>query len=145
VNQLVKFMQAHGIPLNGLDGGTLRVLIVDDDAAVRDELSAALESRGKYKVSAAGNGFEAGMQAEQFRPHVILLDLLLSDTDAKIVCQNIKRNPALAAAKVVALAGQLTSRQSEMLLSEGFDGCLCRPFEQTDLIRAIEQASNIIT
>lgn len=145
MGQLVKFMRAHNIPLNGIDGGTLRVLIVDDDVETLAELSRSLDGNGKYQVTTAGNGFEAGMQAEQFKPHVILLDLLLSDTDAKIVCNNIKLNPALAATKVVALAGQLTTRQGEMLLADGFDGYLCKPFTTNEVFNVIEEASNLIT
>jgi excisionase family DNA binding protein len=144
VGQLVRFMQAHGIPLNGLDGNMLRVLIVDDEPEILDLLGEMLASIGKYEVRSAVNGFEAGMMAQQFRPHVILLDLMLGDLDGRAVCQNIRQNPSLTATKVVAVSGQLTSRQGEMLLAEGFDAFLPKPFTLAGVINVVEQASNLV-
>lgn len=144
VSQLVKFMRAHGMPLNGLDGGSLRVLIVDDEPAAVDLLTDMLSVRGNYEVQTAINGFEAGMLAERFSPHVILLDLMLGDIDGRDVCRNIKQNPALAATKVIAVSGQLTSRQGQKLLSEGFDGYLSKPFDTSDVVHAVEEASNLV-
>ena len=143
-NQLVKFLRAHGMPMNGLDGGTLRVLIVDDEPDMLDILKDMLATSGKYEVRTAINGFEAGMQAEQFRPHVILLDLLLSDIDGRTVCRNIKQNPSLTATKVIAISGQLTSKQGEKLMAEGFDEFLSKPFTLASVFNAVEQASNLI-
>lgn len=145
VNHLVKFMRAHGMPLNGLDGSQLRVLVVDDEPSMVEMLQDMLATNSKYEVRTAQNGFEAGMMAEQFRPHVILLDLLLGDVDGLAVCRNIKRNPSLAATKVVAVSGQLTTRQGQRLIAEGFDGYLPKPFGLAQVIEAVEQASNLLT
>ncbi|MFW6154321.1 MAG: response regulator [Planctomycetota bacterium] len=144
VSQLVKFMRAHGMPLNGLDGGALRVLVVDDDADALEMVVDMLATRGNYEIQPAVNGFEAGMLAERFNPHVILLDLMLGDVDGRDVCKNIKHNPALAATKVVAVSGQLTTRQGQKLLSEGFDAYLAKPFEAADVFNIIEEASNLV-
>lgn len=144
VSQLVKFMRAHGMPLNGLDGGSLRVLVVDDDAETLEGLSAMLAERGNYDVQTASNGFDAGMMAERFHPHVILLDLMLSDVDGRQVCKNIKSNPALTAAKVIAVSGQLTTRQGQALLADGFDGFLSKPLEAVEVLTAVEEASNLV-
>lgn len=144
VGQLVKFLRAHGMPLNGLDSGTLRILVVDDEQENLDGLRQILSPSGKYEIETASNGFEAGMIAERFRPHVILLDLMLADVESHLVCKNIKRNPLLAAARVIAVSGQLTSRQGQQLVAQGFDGVLCRPFEPHQVLNAIEEASNLV-
>jgi len=144
VEQLVKFMRAHGIPLNGLDGSTLRVLVVDDEVDTRELLTDMLKRNTKYEIQTAANGFEAGMLAERFGPHVILLDLMLSDLDGRQVCKNIKQNPNLAAVKVIAVSGQLTTRQGQQLLGEGFDGYLAKPFDVSDVYEAVEEASNLV-
>jgi CheY-like chemotaxis protein len=94
-------------------------------------------------VDTAANGFEAGMAAERFRPHVILLDLMLTDVDGRQVCKNIKQNPNLAAVKVIAVSGQLTTRQGQKLLAEGFDGFLSKPFNLAAVFQAVEDASNM--
>ena len=144
VAQLVKFMQAHGMPLGGLDGSTLRVLLVDDEPEALEVLKDILASNSKYEVQTAANGFEAGMSAERFRPHVILLDLMLTDVDGRDVCNNIRQNPNLAAVKVVAISGQLTTRQGQRLMAEGFDGYLSKPFTLADVIDTVEEGSNLV-
>ena len=65
-------MRVHGIPLEGLDGGRCRVLVVD--AHADGELIEAMKAWDHYELRAARNGFEAGVIAQQFRPHVIVLD-----------------------------------------------------------------------
>jgi len=144
ISHLVKFMQTHGMPLNGLDGNCLRVLLVDDEAETLELLKDIFASNAKYEVQTAANGFEAGMLAERFRPHVILLDLMLADADGCQVCKNIKQNPNLAAVKVIAVSGQLTSRQGQKLLTEGFDGFLSKPFKLEEVLSAVEEASNLV-
>jgi excisionase family DNA binding protein len=144
VDHLIKFMRAHGMPLNGLDGGTLRVLIVDDEVETVSLLKSMLATKGTSEVATAANGFEAGMMAERFHPHVILLDLMLTDVDGRDVCKNIKLNPALAATKVIAVSGQLTTRQGQQLLAEGFDGFVSKPFTVADVLNAVEEASNLV-
>ncbi len=144
VGQLLRFMRAHGMPLDGLDGNTLRVLVVDGDLEVQEQLKAMLDVSGKYEVQTAANGFDAGMQAQQFNPHVILLDLTLADIDGRVVCKNIKANPSLTATKVIAVSGRLTTRQGQALLAEGFDGFLAKPLEPADVINAVEEASNLV-
>ncbi len=141
--QLIKFMRAHGMPLNELEGAGLRVLVVDDEADIAQTLCDVLGANEKYQVRTAANGFEAGMRAEEFRPHVILLDLMLSDIDGRVVCRNIKNNPALAATKVIAISGQLTTGQGQRLMADGFDGYVAKPFSREAVITAVEQASNL--
>jgi CheY-like chemotaxis protein len=143
MGQLVKFMRAHGMPLDGLESGALRVLLVDDEIEALELLKDVFASNPKYEVDTAANGFEAGMAAERFRPHVILLDLMLTDVDGRQVCKNIKQNPNLAAVKVIAVSGQLTTRQGQKLLAEGFDGFLSKPFNLAAVFQAVEDASNM--
>ena len=69
---------------------------------------------------------------------------MLTDLDGREVCKNIKQNPNLAAVKVIAVSGQLTTRQGQQLLGQGFDGFLAKPFNTNDLYKAVEEASNLI-
>src|SRR5581483_4707591 len=74
LNQLIRFMKQHGMPLNGLMTGCTRVLIVDDEQDIVEVLEKILEDEAKYEVEVAKGGFAAGITAEKFRPHVILLE-----------------------------------------------------------------------
>ena len=63
------------------------ILIVDDEQDIVEVLEKILEDEAKYEVEVAKGGFAAGVTAEKFRPHVILLDMHLKDIDAPEVCR----------------------------------------------------------
>jgi len=141
LRQLVQFMRAYGMPLDELEGGTRRILIVDPDltsaAAIADSLSGA----DGYEVRVAGNDFEAGMLAGKFEPHVIVVDVVSDAVDAREILGNIRANPNLSASTVVAVAGKLTSAQTRTLLRDGFDKVLTKPYRIEDLLGTIEQVA----
>src|SRR5258708_26122846 len=101
-------MKQPGIPLNGRKTGCTRGLIVDDEQDIVEVLEKILEGEAKYEVEVAKGGFAAGVTAEKFRPHVILLDMHLRDIDAPEVARQVKSNPDLQLTKVIAMSGKLT-------------------------------------
>ena len=140
--QLTAFMQAHGIPLDSLDGGLCRVLILADVPA---KLIEGLDNSGRYKVCSAANGFEVGLAAQQFRPHVIVLDVPPDGDEALTICRSIKAHPVLQAIKVIAVADGPADGWAEKRMAEGFDACLARPFSLKQFVRAVQRATNLIT
>jgi len=144
VDQLVRFMRAHGIPLNGLDSGTTRVLLVDNKAEITQSLADALENDGRYEIRIAQGGFDAGIIAEQFRPHIMLVDIMLEDLDARNVCRVIQENTELQNVKIIAITSQLTEGEGQALLQQGFDSYLCRPFDVRQIIQCIDDALSIV-
>jgi len=143
VHQLVRFMRAHGMPLGGVEGLAIRVLLVDGQPAEADAAATKLTAQDRYAVAVAGNDFDAGMQAERFRPHVILMDVLGDGIDAGQILRNLRANPSLSATRVVAAAGRLTAGQKKALLDQGFDGVCSKPYDPTELVRVIEQATDL--
>lgn len=142
---LVRFMRVHGIPLRGLDGAFTRVLIVNSEYEPADALRVALESGFGYEVQVATGIFEAGLLARQTRPHVILLDTRLPGLDPKEMQQALRSDPELVTTRVVAVEEELTQDRLHQRLSEGFDSCLAKPFNLNMTVRAIEEATNIIS
>src|SRR5947208_1745681 len=140
VNQLIRFMKQHGMPLNGLMTGCTRILIVDDEQDIVEVLEKILEDEAKYEVEVAKGGFAAGITAEKFRPHVILLDMNLKDIDGKEVAAQVKKNPDLQLTKVIAMSGKMTEPEAQGLLAGGFDGFLRKPFHVKQVIEAVEDA-----
>jgi len=144
VEQLLAFMQAHGIPADALDGGTCRVLIVDPSNQA-GEIVNELNHSDRYDVRVASTDFEAGVLAQELAPHVIVLD---ADTDVHGTGQFIRKvrtTATLRSAKLVAVVENLTPQIREELLSEGFDACLARPFAAGELLDAVEKATDLIT
>ena len=116
INQLIRFMKHHNMPLNGLMTGCTRILIVDDESDVVEVLERILEDEAKYEVEVAKGGFESGIVAEKFRPHVMLLDMHLSDLDGRVVCKQVKSNADLQLTKVIAMSGKLTDEEAKTLI-----------------------------
>ena len=144
LNQLIRFMKQHGMPLNGLMTGQTRILIVDDEQDIVEVLEKILEDEAKYEVEVAKGGFAAGITADKFRPHVILIDMHLRDIDGKEVAKAVKANPDLQLTKVIALSGKLSDDEAKALQSNGFDGFLRKPFHVRQVIEAIEDAMAVV-
>jgi excisionase family DNA binding protein len=144
LNQLIRFMKHHGMPLNGLLTGTTRVLIVDEEQDIVEVLEKILEGEAKYEVEIARGGFAAGVTAEKFRPHVILLDMHLRDVDALEVAKHVKKSPDLQLTKVIAMSGKLSDAEAQGLLAQGFDGFLRKPFHVRQVIESVEDAMAVV-
>ena len=144
LNQLIRFMKQHGMPLNGLMTGSTRILIVDDERDIVEVLEKILEDEAKYEVEVAQGGFAAGVTADKFRPHVILIDLHLKDVDANEVVKQVKKSSDLQLTKVIAMSGKLTDAEAQALLTNGFDGFLRKPFHVRQVIEAVEDAMAVV-
>lgn len=137
--QLLAFMRAHGIPLEDLEKSNCSVLIVDMGLtpAMRRDL-AALD---RYSIHIAANKFEAGVQAQQLRPHLVVLEAE-PIAEAVAICRFIRRTHGLEATKVV-----LTGPTSAMAHQDSrlFDDFLPAPYSAEQLIQLVERSTNLIT
>lgn len=146
LNQLIRFMKLHGMPLNGLRTGCTRVMIVDEEQDIVEVLEKILEDDAKYEVEVARTGFSAGVTAEKFRPHVILLDMHLRDIDGRELAKHVKSNPDLQLTKVIAMSGKMTEEEFKGVVSNsgGFDAFLRKPFHVRQVIESIEDAMAVV-
>ena len=144
ISQLLQFMRIHGIPLEGLEGNVIRVLLVSGNRGEAAEVQAHIGQADRYEVRSAVNDFEAGMLAAKFHPHVVLVDVVADSIDALEILRNLRGNPELSDAKVVALAGALTQGQTDALIREGFDLVLSRPFDTNRFMQVVEQATDLV-
>lgn len=144
VSQLIRFMKAHGIPLDGIMSGRTRVLIVDDEQEVVDVLQKVLSEQANYEVKTATTGFAAGLECERFKPHVLLLDVHLGENDARQVANLVRGEDELQLTKIIAMSGKLTDGQLQGLRGQGFDLFLKKPFQVRQVIEAIEACTSIV-
>lgn len=144
MGSLLQFMKDHGIPMDGVMAGNTRVLIVDDDEEITTVLEKLLTEQTNYVVKSAANGFQAGLECERFKPHVMLLDIHLSEGDATHVASLIRDNDDLAMTRIIAMSGKLTDGQSSVLRGQGFDGFLKKPFQVRQVIESIEKVASIV-
>ena len=141
--RLVEFMKNYGMPLGDLDGGQCRVLIVDQD--VPAELVQQMTASGRYDIRTADDDFAAGVVAQQFRPHVIVLDFGLGEDQALAMCKNIKHSPDLQGVKVIAVAQNTNFGDRQRLVEAGFDQVIRKPYTPAQLAEAMENVTNLAT
>lgn len=131
---LRRFMIAHGIPLERLDEGERRILVVDDDPYYLDIIPRTLSQAGDYVIYTASTGFDAGSMVTEHNPHLVILDIHLSDMDGRMVCQRVKARPETKQARVLAISGYISEEDEQALADYGFDGYLKKPLSLAELI-----------
>jgi excisionase family DNA binding protein len=144
LDHLIRFMKAHGIPLNGLDGNRPRVLVVDADETLVLAVTRLLENRGQ-RVERAGSVMAAGLAAERLRPHVIIVDVDLPCLDAGEFIRALRAHDDLQAARLIGLGRKLDSVRGQALRQGGFDSWLAKPFEPAALARLVDDALSVIS
>ena len=139
LQHLIRFMKAHGIPLNGLETGASRVLIVDADRDLATLLERTLVEDGGFDTKVAAGAFEAGALIQSFDPHVIVVDVTLPDVDTKQLCRLLSSDPDRDHVRLVGTSASLTEGDGQALLQSGFHAYLKKPFDANALARLIEE------
>ena len=134
---LVKFMKENGIPLDRFETGKKKILIVDDDPEIIELMVDVLERDGRFEISTASSGYEAGILTHQFNPEMILLDYMLPDINGNEVCRTIKRIPAFENVKVIIVSGVINESEIDDLLNAGAEEFLKKPFNISELVDKI--------
>ena len=130
---LIKFMKENNIPLDNLESGKRRVLIVDDDGEIVELIVDVLNRDGRFEIKTASSGYEAGIATQRFRPDLILLDYMLPDVNGNIVCQTIRENPEFGNIKIIIVSGVIKQDEIDQLLKTGAEGFIKKPFSITEL------------
>lgn len=134
---LISFMKSNQIPLDALETGKKRVLVVDDDEAIVEMFTELLGRDGRFEVRTASTGYEAGIKTEQFRPDVILLDYKLPDINGTGVCRTIRRNSDYEHIRIIIISGVADPDEVEELRSAGADEFIRKPFDINEVISRI--------
>jgi excisionase family DNA binding protein len=140
---LIQFMKENGIPLDSLESGKKRVLVVDDDEAIVEMLVELLERDGRFEVRTATSGYDAGLLTHEFRPDVIILDFKLPDINGNVVCRTVRSNPAFEHIKIIVISGVVDKDEIEELMAAGADDFLQKPFQIDELLARMVQLVNV--
>ena len=130
-SDLEAFMKKQGIPLPDAteEDQRLKILVVDDDPIIVETIVQALEEdEFNYEVISASDGFEAGLQVQHFRPHLMILDIMMPDIKGYDVCKKIKENPDTKDMKIIVLSAYLDEEKFKKMKEYGADACFSKPF-----------------
>jgi CheY-like chemotaxis protein len=123
---------------------TRRVLVIDDEYAIRVLLKSFLEGHD-YEVRLAEDGEHALQTFEEFRPEVVISDIMMPVQDGLTVVSRIRdRNPSI---KVIYLSAWIDEADTEKRLHEELNNypdyrLIKKPFDLDALLQAIEELSS---
>ena len=138
-DMLYKFMKDNGIPTDALESGRRKVLVVDDDPDLVEIITKHLEEDGRFEVRVATTGFDAGMLVKEFRPDLVVLDIMLPDINGKEVCQRVRADDTLEQVKIICISGMVEQDKVADLRAAGADDFMQKPFTVDRLVdRACE-------
>ncbi len=138
-DQLFAFMRDNGIPTDQLESGKRKVLIVDDDAELVELITDALERDVRFEFRSVNNGFDAGMMVKEYRPDLIVLDVMLPDINGKEVCQRVRADKTMNDVRVICISGMVEEDKVAELREAGANDFMHKPFEVERLLERMCQ------
>ena len=136
LSDVEEFARSRGAtPAARQSGRPERILIVDDDEHLSRLVQEVIHRRdAQVKTEIARDGFEAGVKVESFRPHALVLDLMMPGIDGFEVCRRLRARPTLNHIRIVAVTGFASPENVERILAAGADACLEKPIDSERLL-----------
>ena len=116
-----------------------RILIIDDDADTTHLVKVLLERTGHYLVLEQNDPIAAYQSARNFRPNLILLDILMPETDGGEVAARIQVDPELQNTPIIFLTALVTRADAKAGLHIQGHSFFAKPISIPELIKAIEE------
>jgi CheY-like chemotaxis protein len=117
-----------------------RILVVDDEAALTRMVKLNLEQTGDYEVRTENQGSKAIAAAREFKPDLIMLDVMMPDMTGDEVAAELREDPQLEHIKQIFMTAIVTKEETGETGGEiGGNVFLAKPVKTEDLIAAIEK------
>jgi putative two-component system response regulator len=111
------------------------VLAVDDSALNLEIIKEVLDD--EYDLKTARTGEEALKVAFDFRPDIMLLDIMLPNMDGYEVCQKIRANPALRHTRIIMVSAKAMTSERIEGYEAGANVYIAKPFDADELLTKI--------
>jgi CheY-like chemotaxis protein len=116
-----------------------KILVVDDNPAIRKGLSLRLRANG-YEVLFAGDALSATAVLVREKPDLVILDLGLPCGDGLVVMERLQKNDYLASIPVIVLTGRELENTRNQALQAGAVAFFQKPVQEDKLLLAIRKA-----
>lgn len=113
-----------------------KVVVIDDDEGILEGFSAMLESQGYDTLVSGNSDFLFTLQKKDL-PHIILLDVLLSGQDGRLICQKLKLQSRTKHIPVIMVSAH--PQTEKIVIEAGADDFLAKPFEMDELFSKISK------
>lgn len=116
-----------------------KILIVDDDIDILEPLQILLESEG-YTIATTTKGEQTYTRIDSFKPDLILLDVLISGSDGRLICKKLKSTVNTKKIPVIMMSAHPSAKNDSG--GSGADAFIAKPFEIEELIRLVRKHIN---
>ncbi|MFH1453990.1 MAG: ATP-binding protein [Armatimonadota bacterium] len=114
------------------------IMVVDDEPDLCATIKMRLETHN-FSVITANDGKEALDKIKQYRPQLVLLDIMMPDMDGFEVCRRIKKDTQTSSIPVIMLTALGYEDDAKRAFAMGAEGYLVKPFEEEALLFTINQ------
>lgn len=116
----------------------IKILIVDDEEAIRNMIISCLESSYNFHIESAGDGVECCLKLNIFKPDIILLDICMPDIDGYEICKVIDKMPKISRPEILIITA-IKIDLIENLQDKDYIDILHKPFPINDLEKKIDK------
>lgn len=115
-----------------------RILIVDDEKPLAESLRLYFQSKG-FEAATAYDG-ETGLEKTiLYKPHLVILDLIMPEMGGWELCRGIRNNPLTAHLPLLVITASKLPDVAERAKGLGIDVILQKPFQLDDLLKSVER------
>jgi DNA-binding response OmpR family regulator len=115
-----------------------RILIVDDEPNIVFAMELLMKKEG-YEVHAVDEGEKVFPAIREFRPDLILLDIMLPKIDGYEVCQRIRADAALKDIRIIMITAKGRDVEKEKGLALGADYYITKPFSTREVVMKVKE------
>lgn len=120
-----------------MDYQQTKILVIEDEQYIRENIQELLEAKG-YKVRIASNGKQGVLEAIDFRPHLIVCDVMMPKMDGFKVLDYIRKTSTIQSVPFIFLTAKIDKTDVRNGMDLGADDYITKPFSAKDLTKAIE-------
>ena len=117
-----------------------RILLVEDDVDIQAVARMSLESLCRFEVRVASSGAEALEAAAEFRPDLILLDVMMPEMDGPSTLSALRRLPEATETPVIFMTAKVQDHEVAEYLRLGALGVIAKPFDPMSLCTRLEES-----
>lgn len=110
-----------------------KILVADDDPAILEVLTFMLEDAG-YDIKTTVSG-QTEKMAQEFLPHLILLDIWMAGSDGRTICKSLKRQKLTRHIPIIMISANKDTKK--IAKEAGADDFMAKPFEMDDLLTKV--------
>ncbi len=114
-----------------------KILVIEDEQYIRENMQELLEAKG-YSVRSAINGKQGVLEAIDFRPNLILCDIMMPKMDGFKVLEQVRQTSTIQSTPFIFLTAKIDKNDVRHGMEMGADDYITKPFTAKELVNSIE-------